>query len=186
MDLKLIIDDHRTEIIRFLMIYGVCFGVFLVIQIFTGSVPFLFLLAVPVVMAIVIMLALNKLGKAFGRGFYGGRRTCLSVDELMKGELDKIRFSKRNGRFDEALQMINELLKKAPDYPEALFLKAQVLDEAYGYHESARKCLQKIIDTVPGNNEIHRWAANYLEQISFPGNERKNQNKRSEGGRDRS
>jgi hypothetical protein len=107
MDLKRIIDDHRTEIIRFLMIYGLCFGVFLVIQLFTGGVPVLFLLIAPVVTAIAVMFALNKFGNSFGRGFYWGRHKTLSIDELAKCELDKIRFSKMNGRFEEAIQIIN-------------------------------------------------------------------------------
>ena len=186
MDIKILIDDYRIEIIRFLTIYGVCFGVFLVIQIFTGAVPVLFLLAVPIVMAIIIMFALNKFGNAFGKGFYGGRRMPFSIDEMVRGELDKVRFSKRNGRFEEALRITDELLNKAPDYPEALLLKAQILAEEYGYHETARKCLQKILDTVPGDKEVHRWAVNYLEQISLPGNERKNQDKSSEGGKESS
>jgi tetratricopeptide (TPR) repeat protein len=165
MDLKRIIADHRTEIIRFLMIYGLCFGVLLVIQLFTGGVPVLFLLIAPVVMAIAVMFALNKFGNAFGKGFYGGRHKILSIDELVKCELDKIRFSKMNGRFEEAIQIINALLKKAPDDPEALFLKAQIYHEVYGYDESARKYLEKIIDMVSGDKAVHLWAINYLKQI---------------------
>ena len=172
MDLKRIVEGHRTEIIRCLMIYGVCPGVFLVIQIFTGAVPVLFLLVAPIVMAVVVMFALNKFGNAFGEGFYGGRRIRLSIDEMVRGDLDKIRFSKRNGHFDEALKITNDLLKKVPDYPEALFLKAQIHHEAYGHHESAQKYLRKIIDSAPGDKEVHRWAVNYLKQIPPAANER--------------
>jgi len=184
MGFKRIIDDYRTAIIRFLMIYGVCFGVFLVIDIVvflqsgTIAVPIPLLIIAPVVMAIIAMFALNKFSNAFGRVFYGGRYKPLSVAELAKCELDKIRFSKMKGRFEEALQIINELLKNSPDHPEALFLKAQIYHEAYGYHDSARKCLQKIIDTVPIDKEAHQWAANYLGQILLSENAKKSQAKR--------
>jgi tetratricopeptide (TPR) repeat protein len=181
MDFKRIIDDNRPEIIRVLMIYGLCLGVLLVIQVFTGGVPVFFLLIAPVVMAVTVMFVLNKFGNAFGRGFYGGRQKPLSVDELAKCELDKIRFSKMNGRFEEAIQMINELLKKAPDYPEALFLKAQIYHEVYGYDESARKYLEKIIDMVSGDKEVRRWAANYLGKVSLTGAEKKRQYEKNRG-----
>jgi tetratricopeptide (TPR) repeat protein len=181
MDFKRIIDDNRTEITRFVMIYAIVFGVFLVIHSFTGEVPLLFLTVVPLVMTIIAMFILTKLGNAFGKAFYGGRRARWSIDEIMGGELDQIRFSKRNEHYEEALQNTNELLKKNPDYPEALFLKAQILHEAYGYNESARKCLQKILDTVPGDKEVHSWASDYLEKISLIENERKREDKRNGG-----
>jgi tetratricopeptide (TPR) repeat protein len=179
MDFKRIIDDNSTEIIRFLMIYAICFGVFLGIHIYTRSVPILFLTVVPIVMTIMVMSILITLGNAFGKAFYGGRRFRLSIGEIVRVDLDKIRFSKMNEHFEEALRITNELLKKHPDYPEALFLKAQILHEAYGHNMSARKCLQKILDTVADDKDVHGWASDYLEKISLIENERKREDKRN-------
>ncbi|MCG6537434.1 MAG: hypothetical protein L7F78_22660, partial [Syntrophales bacterium LBB04] len=78
------------------------------------------------------------------------------------------------------------ILKKAPDHPGALFLKAQLLHQAFGYQESVRKCLQRIIDMIPDDKEVHRWASDYLKQISLPENETKREDGRNEGDRDSS
>lgn len=184
MGLKKIIDDNRTEIYRFLSIYLFCLGVFLVIQIFTGGVPFLFILLVPFILAMTIMAILHKSADSLGGRFYGGPRLRLSMDETLKSDMDRVRFSKRSGRFEEALNIIGEVLKKAPDYPEALLIKAQIYHEEYGYNESARKCLQKIIDTAPGGSEVRRWADHYLEQMALSGDKENENDGPAENGAD--
>ncbi|MDD5712932.1 MAG: tetratricopeptide repeat protein [Smithellaceae bacterium] len=144
-------------------------GTYLLIMIMTGQASAPFLLIAPFLMATIAMFALNKFFSrfvdAFGRSFYGGHQKSLSMDELVKCELAKVRWSKMNGRAEEALQITNELLKKIPDHPETLFLKAQIYHEAYGDDESARKYLLKIIDTVSDDKEVHRWAKAALKEL---------------------
>ena len=53
-------------------------------------------------------------------------------EERFSCEINKIKYSKREGRFDQALQMVNNLLHQYPDFPEAMLLKAQILWVGYG------------------------------------------------------
>jgi tetratricopeptide (TPR) repeat protein len=177
-DIKKFFDDHRVAVIRFILACGFCFSVFLTIHTATGEVPLLFLTAVPFLAAIVIMLIVNKSGGFFVGWFYRARRSGMSVDERLRFELNKIRFSIMNRHYEKALRNINNFLKKNPDYPEALFLKAQILNEGFGYHESARKCLKKIIDMDSVDKQVHYWASSYLGQI-YPAEMEKNGIKRN-------
>lgn len=121
-------NDDRTEFHRFAGIWLLCFGVFLVIDIATKGVPLLFLVFVPPLVAVIAM-GIIKIGGSIAGSIYGGRKARWSVKEKLAGDLEKIRYSKRQGRFDEALILANDSLKHLPNDPEALFLKAQILHE---------------------------------------------------------
>lgn len=159
-------DGDRTEIYRFAMIWLLFVGVLLSIQVFTGKIPLLCLLFAPPIMALIVMVIIEKTGDTISHSFYGGRKAAWSLKEQLAGDLEKIRFSKRQGRFDEALALANDLLKHLPHDPEALLLKAQILHEVFGYGESAKKCLEIIIKEVPASEPLHRWASSYYEEIS--------------------
>jgi tetratricopeptide (TPR) repeat protein len=158
-------DGDRTEIYRFAMIWMVCFGVFLTIEVATGIFPLLFLVFVPPIMALIVMVIIIKTGGSISRSFYGGRKARWTVKEQLAGDLEKIRYSKRQGRFQEALALANDFLKHLPNDPGALFLKAQILHEGFGYGESAKKCLEIIIKEVPASEALHSWASSYYEGI---------------------
>lgn len=162
-------DGDRTEIYRFMMIWAFSFGVFLTIEVFTGMVPLLFLIFAPPIMAVIVMVILAKAGDSISRSFYRGRKAAWSNKERLAGDLEKIRFSKRQGRFNEALVLANDILKHLPHDPEALFLKAQILCEGFGYGESAKKCLEIIITEVPASEPVHRWASSYYKGIISEG-----------------
>lgn len=94
------------------------------------------------------------------------KKCCWGKDTAdIKTEL----YSKRQGRFNEALALANDFLKHLPHDPEALFLKAQILHEGFGYGTSAKKCLELIMKEVPTSETLHRWAASYLESIGGEG-----------------
>lgn len=162
-------NGDRTEIYRFAMIWMVCFGVFLTIEVATGGIPLLFLFFAPPIMAVIVMVIIQKAGGSISRSFYGGRKAAWSVKEQLAGDLEKIRFSKRQGRFNEALVLVNDFLKHLPHDPEALFLKAQILHEGFGYGQSAKKCLEIIIKEVPASEPLHGWVASYYEGITSEG-----------------
>jgi len=103
------------------------------------------------------------------RIFYGGRKATWSVKEQLAGDLEKIRFSKRQGRFNEAHVLVNDFLKHLPHDPEALFLKAQILNEGFGNGGSAKKCLEIIMKEVPTSETLHCWASSYYEGITRKG-----------------
>lgn len=159
-------NDDRTGIYRFAMIWMVCFGVFWVIELSTGGVPLLFLVFAPPVTAVIVMFIIIKIGGLISRRFYGGRKARWNVKEQLAGELDKIRYSQSQGRFSEALALANDFLQHLPHDPEALFLKAQILHEGFGYGESAKKCLEIIIKEVPASETLPCWASSYYEGIT--------------------
>ncbi|HOI74646.1 MAG TPA: tetratricopeptide repeat protein [Syntrophales bacterium] len=162
-------EADRIELYRFLLIWAVVFGVFLTVEVYTGYVPAWFLVVIPPVMAAVVMGIVAGAGDKISRTFRGGPKAAWSAGERSAGDLEKIRFSKRQGRFDEALFLINEFLKQFPKHPEALFLKAQILHEGFGHDESARKCLRAVLTEVPASEPLHRWADRYHEDITGAG-----------------
>ena len=86
--------------------------------------------------------------------------------DLLAGELIKARLLKAAGRFDEALEAINSTLRKQPNYPEALFLKAQILWEGFYDDRRASACLKKVVQMKSMQDEnIRRWSQTLLEEI---------------------
>ena len=159
-------NDDKTELYRFAMIWILCFGVFFAIEVFTRGVPLWFLVVVPPVTAFITMFIIKKASGLAGSSFYGGRKAEWSVREQLAGDLEKIRFSKRQGRFDEALLLATNYLKHLPQDPEALFLKAQILHEGFGYSESAKKCLEIIMKQIPTTDTLHSWVSSYHKDIT--------------------
>jgi hypothetical protein len=167
-------DGDRTEILRFVRILMFCFVPFLIFYVGTGRIPLLVLVFGPPIMAVMGMVIIKKGGSISG-SFYGGRKARWTVKEKLAGNLEKIRYSKRQGRFNEALVLANDFLKHLPHDPEALFLKAQILHEGFGYGESAKKCLEIIIKEVPASETLHRWASSLYEDITSEGEMGKNE-----------
>ncbi len=96
---------------------------------------------------------------------------CLpsTKNDHLAGELIKARLLKASECFDEALAVVNSTLGKLPDYPEALFLKAQILWEGFANATAATACLQQVIQMKPMKEEkdetIRRWSQTLLEEI---------------------
>ena len=108
----------------------------------------------------------EKIGGGLGNLLSGSTSRRISRDERFSGEINKIKFSKRAGRFDEALQIVNDLLHEDPDYPEAMLLKAQILWEGFGKAATARGYLNRIRELTPEDDKFHRWATGYLETVT--------------------
>lgn len=108
---------------------------------------------------------IEKIGGGLGNLLSGSTSRGISRDERFSGEINKIKFSKREGRFDQALQMVNTLLHEDPDYPEAMLLKAQILWEGYGKADTAGGYLNRIRELAPEDDKFHRWATSYLKTV---------------------
>jgi tetratricopeptide (TPR) repeat protein len=99
--------------------------------------------------------------------FYGLGRRTFSLREQLAGDLNVVRHHKLFNRFDEALIKIEDVLAKDPDFPEALFLKAQILWQGFEDLEAARQCLLRIIKVEPDKKALfHRWAMNLYREMS--------------------
>ena len=85
--------------------------------------------------------------------------------ERFTGELDKIRFHKREGDFDKALSLVNNILEKEQEFPEALYLKAQILWEGFGNRSAAVSYLEKTMHLAGEGEPLYRWASGYLSEM---------------------
>ena len=106
----------------------------------------------------------DRVGEGSTNLLYGLGRETFQPHERLAGELDKIRHSKRQKDFDRALYLVNQVIDKAPDLPEALFLKAQILWEGFE-NQAAEGYLKKVLRLVKVGEPLHRWALSYHEQV---------------------
>jgi tetratricopeptide (TPR) repeat protein len=97
---------------------------------------------------------------------YGTGRRAIGLRERLAGDLNVVRHHKLCDRFDEALITIEDILAKDPEFPEALFLKAQILWHGFEDAEAAKGCLLKVIQIEPDKETVfHRWALNLYGDI---------------------
>jgi tetratricopeptide (TPR) repeat protein len=98
--------------------------------------------------------------------FYGIGRKTIGLREQLVGDLNVAKHHKLCDRFDDALIKIEDILAKDPEFPEALFLKAQILWQGFEDREAAKQCLLKIIKLEPDKETVfHRWALNLYGDI---------------------
>jgi hypothetical protein len=70
------------------------------------------------------------------------------------------------GRFDEALTKIEDILALDPEFPEALFLEAQILWHGFEDADAAKQCLLKVFRVEPDKRAVfHRWALNLYGDV---------------------
>lgn len=104
----------------------------------------------------------------FSKVIYNGCFPSRAHDHLA-GELIKARLMKASDRFDEALSVINNTVRRLPNHPEALFLKAQILWEGFSDYTAARACLKKVVQMKRMKTEkdetIRRWSEQLLKEM---------------------
>lgn len=162
----------EPRIVRFLMIFGVMEGALMLLCGWTGGALFtfthalLFSLIGVIPLSILCFYAIEKAGSGIGGMLSGWSTRPVDPRQTLAADLEKARYSKRKGRFQEALRIINGVLDKAPDFPDALYLKARILWEGFGNREGAAGCLRKVIGLVHNHETLHRWASHYLDEVT--------------------
>jgi tetratricopeptide (TPR) repeat protein len=96
---------------------------------------------------------------AFIKGTNTGHYEQLYVD------LGKAHEKKDHREYAEALVILDRVLAKSPSFPEALFLKAQILWERHRDSKGAEAHLRKVLQIVPKEDALHRLAASYQDEI---------------------
>ena len=114
--------------------------------------------------SLLAMLISAKLG-GFAALIYKGSRTNWSIEEQFEGDLNQIRYHKMNKHFDQALLKVDAVLSKAPDYADALYLKASILWEGFNEPIEAKRHLDKILKMTPKTNNYHIWASTLYGNI---------------------
>ena len=102
----------------------------------------------------------------FSGGIELGRKSeDENLREKFSAEMEKARHSKRLNRFPEALKSVNVVLTEIPDYPEALYLKAQILWEGFRNYAQTVNYLDKVLQSVDEQEGLHRWATTYYNEV---------------------
>jgi tetratricopeptide (TPR) repeat protein len=109
----------------------------------------------------------GRIGDGAVNTLFGLGRTTIGTRERMAGDLNVVRYHKLCNQFEDALLKIEEILAKDPDFPEALFLKAQILWEGFEDRQAAKECLLKIIKVEPDKKAVfRRWALSFYGEMS--------------------
>lgn len=121
--------------------------------------------------SIIAAFAVELLSGGIGEGsvniLYGTGRLDRTFRDRFIGTLSQARFHKMSQRHDLALGCVDEVLAAAPNYTEALFLKAQILWEGYRNSAAAEKCLMQVIKVEPDKEApFHRWAVSLYKEIA--------------------
>ena len=127
------------------------------------------LYAIPgsVVAASAVELLSGRLGSGSVNVLYGmGRNHRMPRDQLV-GTLTRARVHKMNKCHDKALTCIEEVLDADPNFPEALFVKAQILWDGFQDGPAAKLCLINLMKAEPDKEAIfHRWAVSLYKEIA--------------------
>jgi tetratricopeptide (TPR) repeat protein len=163
-------EINTTFIIRFIFCFLICTGALLAIWFFTHSEIFTFkhvfilsLCAIP--FSFLCVYIIERLGSGIGGIFMGWTTQKISSREQLSADMARARYNKGKGQFEEALRIINQVLEKDPDYPDALYLKAHILFEGFENSKDALVCLAGVVKLVNDDEPIHRWALTYYDEV---------------------
>lgn len=119
-----------------------------------------------ILLSVFVMYVMNAVGSAAGNILFGRRTAVWTTREKVQGFLSQARFNRNNGDYKAAFEFVNKVLEKDPDYPEALFFKAQILWERFGKAESALQFLEKIIALESEDEAFRNQVENTYRQWS--------------------
>lgn len=123
------------------------------------------------VLALLGLFVVSQASSIFGV-LAGERSASFSRREQLESDMQQARYHKANKEYDVALRKVNELLKSDPEYPEALFLKAQIVWEGFNNRASAEANLKKVQEIVTDETAaIYLWASSLLDEISAHGHQ---------------
>jgi hypothetical protein len=146
-----------------ILLYSTLLGRFSLGQLRSMITMYIVLAVLVVIPASVLV---DRIGGSLGSflSFRWGR-TTISHRQRLAGKLNKSRYLKTQGEFTRALEVVNDVLGEDPDFPDALFLKAQILREGFDNLDAAKGYLTKIMGLAGPEETIHRWARNYYREV---------------------
>ena len=123
-----------------------------------GGITGLFLAAVLCLLISLFTVFVSEGLGGIASGLYGGRKPIMSIQERYSADFSRARVQKMNKKFDESLLIIDKVLIEQPDFNEALFLRAQILEEGFDDIYDAKKCLIRIFRTEPKHTPVFKWS----------------------------
>lgn len=134
---------------------------------FWGAVGY-FLVGLGISLAAVFVAGLlsedltSKLSSAL---FLGGRPNW-TIRERLASDIQMTTHDKNNHDFSRALARVDGILKQDPKFPEALYLKAEILWEGFGKTNEAMDILKKIMTFTKSSDQYHTWARTLHQKLS--------------------
>jgi tetratricopeptide (TPR) repeat protein len=86
--------------------------------------------------------------------------------EQLYVEVGRAHDKKGHRQYADALAIVDRVLEKSPNFPEALFLKAQILWEKHRDSKAAEVYLRKVLQVVPQGDALYRLAVTYQDEIN--------------------
>ena len=77
---------------------------------------------------------------------FDATKANISISEQMHGTLKAVKVAKMNKEYSKALEIVNFILQKDPEFHEAMFVKVQILYEGFNNIDGAKKYLKNVID----------------------------------------
>lgn len=117
------------------------------------------------ILGFVVHTLAESAGDFAGSFIFLGSRPSWSLREKLSADVQRVRYSLGNRRYGEALGIADQVLKKDPSNPEALYLKARALWEGFESPAPARECLRRLIAETPPDDPHRKWAAQLYQNI---------------------
>ena len=117
--------------------------------------------------AVVAYVSVSIAGRTGGTisKLWGGKTPIWNLSERYAADFSRARYQKMNKQYDDALRIINHVLEEQPNYNEALFLKAQILTEAYNDRAQAKDILIQIIRSEPKASNLFKWCEQFYRDL---------------------
>jgi len=161
-------SDPRIN--RLLKLFTRLFPIFLLLSVVVGLTidkKIIIVLSLPfsIIISIFALFITEILGNISGSLYWPSKK--VNHRQQLSADLAKAKFSKGNGRFKDALSIINEVLDKDPDFPDALYLKGQVLWEGFENSVESKKLFSRVMQLLSTEEELYRWSSYYIDKISL-------------------
>ncbi len=155
-DLTIVGDFARYCIWLFVpfFLFGAIYGLFNDALLICGLVnPLVYSIGISLII-VVVTHDLNDIMILFGLG----KETQLSLNLKHAKSIQHIACLMAASDFVVALQIVNALLREAPDFANALSLKGQILLEGYRKNREARACFERVLALTRPGEEQYRLA----------------------------
>lgn len=159
-------NADSVAITHFLRIFLCLFAAFALIGILLAGIKGVIIAAIFSLTASPLIMLITSWIGGFAGSFYVGRRPKWSLREQLEGDLNRARYHKTQNRFDQAISIADEILAKEPEFPEVLFLKAQILWEGFEDSKGAKRYLKKVLEVTSAKEQtIRQWASSLYDEL---------------------
>jgi tetratricopeptide (TPR) repeat protein len=160
-------SDQRIN--RLLKLFTRLFPIFLLLGVIVGLTvekKIIIALSLPfsIIVSVFALFIIEILGNVSGSFYWPSKK--VNHRQELSAYLAKAKFSKGNGRFKDALSIINEVLDKDPDFPDALYLKGQILWEGFENSVESKKLFSRVMQLLSTEEELYYWSSYYIDKIS--------------------